>query len=687
MLADESPPETDLGAKSRVALAPIEETVGNEATADQRETASPEGGAESVSSIASPEEPISTMNPGDGEPPSSAERKGVSERAPIDDGHARQRRWLLRGGLGVLLLLLAFYFGVPLLVRMFTTVSTDDAYVNSHVTFVAARVPGQVTKVQVDDNNRVRKGDLLVELDREPYQVQVDIKEAAVIKANADLTAALAQARSTVAQARSQRWKLQHAMEELGAQLALLRAKAAALESDKAELRLAEANFERAEGLIKQGAIASEEYDRREKARFVARDAVEAALAEVAQVRVNLGLPALPAKNVGLAQGPPDVEETFSSVRQAQAELIQSASQLGIVQSFVEMPKQMLKNFYQRAPQGDLDRLFTGLVNDAPAVKQAEARVLQAERDLEHARLNLSYCAVNAEIDGVVTRRNVNPGNNVQAGQGLMAIRSLREIWVDANFKETQLAELRIGQQAELYVDRYGSSRVFRGHISGFTMGTGSTLALLPAENATGNFVKVVQRLPVRIDLDDYDPYDGALFIGLSVVPYVYLRRPLIGPNAGEFLQQRLPPTVTGALTLPRRRHDRCHAFIAGGAGKCQPVVDRCRGGGADLHGSARHHDRRGSPSLHRRGTVRDGRRRRVGHHQLPCGQCHRAAHQRVAGLAPRSPQLLPAVDRCFHAQFRPVRYGDEPIAAGLVPRGAGAGRGRLATIESRRIA
>jgi membrane fusion protein, multidrug efflux system len=131
----------------------------------------------------------------------------------------------------------------------------------------------------------------------------------------------------------------------------------------------------------------------------------------------------------------------------------------------------------------------------------------------------------------------VNPGNNVQAGQGLMAIRSLTEIWIDANFKETQLANLRIGQHVELDVDMYGRKRVFDGRISGFTMGTGSTLALLPAQNATGNFIKVVQRLPVRIELVDYDPDKEPLFIGLSVVPYVLLKEPPTGPNAGKVLQ------------------------------------------------------------------------------------------------------------------------------------------------------
>jgi membrane fusion protein (multidrug efflux system) len=117
-----------------------------------------------------------------------------------------------------------------------------------------------------------------------------------------------------------------------------------------------------------------------------------------------------------------------------------------------------------------------------------------------------------------------------------MAIRSLHDIWVDANFKETQLGDLRIGQAADLYVDMYGGRHLFKGRVSGFTMGTGSTLALLPAQNATGNFVKVVQRLPVRIDLEGYDPDKDTLFTGTSVVPYVYINKPPTGPDAGKFL-------------------------------------------------------------------------------------------------------------------------------------------------------
>jgi membrane fusion protein (multidrug efflux system) len=143
----------------------------------------------------------------------------------------------------------------------------------------------------------------------------------------------------------------------------------------------------------------------------------------------------------------------------------------------------------------------------------------------------------------VVYRREVNPGNNVVAGQSLMAIRSLNEIWVDANFKETQLRDLRIGQNVDLDVDMYGTRRSFKGRISGFTIGTGSTLALLPPENATGNFVKVVQRLPVRIELVNYDPDKTPLFIGLSVTPVVHLNEEPTGPDAGKVMQPYLPST------------------------------------------------------------------------------------------------------------------------------------------------
>ena len=464
-------------------------------------------------------------------------------------GHGlKRRRRLLMGALAAVVLAIAAVFGVPWIREILTTVSTDDAYVNGHVTFVAARVPGQVSRVLVDDNNRVNKGDLLVELDREPYQVIVAVKKAAVDTAKADLDAAKANARGIEAKARSNVWKLQHAMEDVENQIALLHAKVAALDKSKATLTLAEAEFNRTKKLVASAVASREEFDRREAALSVARAEVTQALEDIHQIRVSLGLPAEPENSADLGLVPPDLDQNFSSVRQAQSELIQSAAELGVIHSHNQTPKQMLEEFYKRDPHGDIDKILAALVPGAPAVKQAEAKLKSAERDLDQAELNLRYCQIIAEIDGVVTRRNVNPGNNVLAGQGLMAIRSLVEIWVDANFKETELRDLRIGQAADLYVDMYGGRRVFPGRISGFTMGTGSTLALLPPQNATGNFVKVVQRLPVRIELQNYDPSKDPLFIGLSVVPYVYLNRPATGPDAGKRLQASVPQSPAAAL-------------------------------------------------------------------------------------------------------------------------------------------
>jgi membrane fusion protein (multidrug efflux system) len=426
------------------------------------------------------------------------------------------------------------------------TVSTDDAYVNGHVTFVAPRVAGQVMRVFVDDNNRVHKGDLLVQLDKEPYEVGVKIAQARVDAAQSDLVNTQAQARGLVGQARSARFALEHAIEQVDNQVALLSAKIASLNSAKATAVRAKNDFDRIVPVVKQGAASQEEYDKRNEAMNVANAQVEEALQAVYEVRVSLGLPPKPAEKADdLAQVPPDVNQTFSAVRQAQATLIQAASQLGVVDSFNKSPKQLIADFYKRDPQGDIDKIYEQILHDAPSVKQAQAKLAQAQRDLEQAQLHLRYCDVVAEIDGVVTRREVNPGNNVTAGQAVMAVRSLTDIWVDANFKETQLAKLRIGQPVDLDVDMYGSREHFTGRVSGFTMGTGSTLALLPPENATGNFVKVVQRLPVRIDLVDYDPERAPLFIGLSVMPNVRVNEEPKGENAGKVLQPRMMPAAT----------------------------------------------------------------------------------------------------------------------------------------------
>jgi membrane fusion protein (multidrug efflux system) len=473
-----------------------------------------------------------------GPPPPSA----ASEQPPAPPPKAvrRKRWWLVAVGIVVILALVQ---GVPWVLHSLSTESTDDAYVNSYVTFVAPRVNGQVARVLVDDNYRVKKGDVLVELDPEPFQVQVAIKQASVDTAQANLVMAQASVRGLLGQTRSQRFKLARAIEDVDNQIALIRARVANWEQSKATLVLAQSEFDRAERLLATKVVSAEEYDKRREALDVAKAQVTQALENILQARVALGLSAQPPAGTSLADVPADLDQTFSSVRQAQADLLQSAAQLGIVPSSYNLtPKQTLDEFYRRDPTGDIDRIYAAVIKNAPSLKQAETNLMQAQRDLDQAKLNLRYCKVVAEIDGVITRRNVNPGNNVQAGQSLMAIRSLRDIWIDANFKETQLRNLRIGQRVNLEVDMYGGKQIFEGRISGFTMGTGSTLALLPAQNATGNFVKVVQRLPVRIDVTNYDPDKLPLFVGLSVTPTVDLRTAPTGPNAGQFLQDSSQP-------------------------------------------------------------------------------------------------------------------------------------------------
>jgi membrane fusion protein, multidrug efflux system len=455
--------------------------------------------------------------------------------------HTR-RKWLLIYGI-IAGLVVAGYFLYPAVEKALNTVSTDDAYVNGHVTFVAPRVSGQVSRVLVDDNYRVKKGDLLVQLDKEPHQVQVAIKKAAVEVAETDFAAAQAQVRSLVGLARAYRFRLEHTIEDVHTQIANLRANVANYESRKASLVLAQANLKRGEELAPSGGISKEDLDQRRQTVKVDEAAVDQALQAVYATRVGLGLPSRPAQGQDLGDVPADLDQNFSSVRQALFQLSQTAAELGYSPaSWNASPKQTIEEFYKLDPTGNIDKIIEQLVPNAPAVKQAVAKRQQARADLDQALLNLRYFDVASEIDGVVTRRNVNPGNNVQAGQSLMAVRSVTEIWIDANFKETQLAELRIGHRVLCEVDMYGGRREFEGRITGFTMGTGQTLALLPPQNATGNYVKIVQRLPVRVELTDYDPIrDPPLFVGLSVTPYVYYKEPASGPNAGEVLQPLTP--------------------------------------------------------------------------------------------------------------------------------------------------
>ena len=488
----------------------------------------------------------------DSEGPESSSGVGGESQKELKDSRPEKpsNPWIKR--LLMLGVLIGLIFGavaaLPTIRMALDTVSTDDAYINGHVTMLASRVSGQVSKVLVDDNMRVRRGDILVQLDREPYEIQLAISKAAVVSAEASLAQARAGVRGELAQAGSYRYQLERSMEDVKSKLAELRSDLAALGSARATLELARANLARGEQLLPGGGISKEDVDLRRQSVKVDESNVEQALQKIYSLRAGLGLTAKPAKEEEMGQTPPDLDQTYSGVRQALAQLIQSGAQFGYFPSSQDAsPKDVLTEFYRLDPEGNLDRILAKLLPQAPEIKVAEAKLLQARSDLAKVELDLRYCNVVSEIDGVVTRRNVNTGNNVQMGQNLMAVRSEWEIWVDANYKESQLTDLRIGQRVVCRVDMYGKGREFEGRITGFTMGTGQTLSLLPAQNATGNFVKVVQRLPVRIELTNFDPDKTPLFIGLSVEPRVYFKEKASGPNAGEFLQpnQSLPQRPT----------------------------------------------------------------------------------------------------------------------------------------------
>ncbi|WP_337173014.1 HlyD family secretion protein [Paludisphaera sp.] len=451
------------------------------------------------------------------------------------DGATRRR--VVGAAAVALALAAAGWWAWPRAAEWFATVWTDDAYVESHVTLVAPRVPGQVVRVLVDDNHRVSKGDLLIELDREPYQERVDLARAGVETAEADLAAAESQVRRDLALARALRWKLQRAIEGVNNQVAALRSQVAGLRSREATRDLNRVELRRTEELFRRNAASHSDFDRATEDFKVADAQVRQAVEQVREIRVALGLAPDPPEGSGPEDVPDDLEETFSGVRQALADLMQTMAQVGLPLPPGDVtPSRFLSEFRDLDEEGDVDRIFDRLVPRAPAVLQAKAKLARARRELALAELDLRYCEVRAEIDGVIARRSVNPGNHVVAGQRTMAVRSLSEIWVNCHFKETQLADIRIGHPVDLYVDAY-PGRVFRGRVSGFAPGTGAALAVLPPENATGNFVKVVQRLTVRVDLVEPNSPEAPLAAGLSVVPVVRVREQPTGPNAGARLQ------------------------------------------------------------------------------------------------------------------------------------------------------
>lgn len=365
--------------------------------------------------------------------------------------------------------------------RAFLYESTDDAQVQGHIMPLSARVNGQILKVNFEQGQLVHAGDVLVLIDPRDYTVARDQAAADLADAEATATSSHLNVPITSASAFSALESAQAAVKNSEAGVAAaqqnLQADQAALQQAQANAARTDSDLARYEQLVKKEDISRQQYDA----------AVSSARANQAAVRTAEAV----------------VAAAKDALQQAQGRLVQSKADLRNAQT---------------APQ---------LVSVSDAKFQsAEAQVALQKAKLEQAQLNLDYTIIRSPVTGIVGKRSAEIGQNVSVGQELIDVVPLDDIWVVANFKETQLAHMKPGQPVEIRVDAYG--RKWTGHVSNLGGGTGSVFSLLPPENASGNYVKVVQRIPVRIDFDrtDRDGFNaqGLLKPGMSVEPEVRVR-------------------------------------------------------------------------------------------------------------------------------------------------------------------
>ncbi len=352
-----------------------------------------------------------------------------------------------------------------------THVTTDDAFVEGRVHAVSARIQGTVVEVLVEDNQPVKQGQPLLRIDPEPYAVRVAAAGSALSAATADLSAA----RSDIAAAEAD---IQASWQDLAAAEAQLAQAHLAVEAGRSRVALSEAQFaqavrdaERAEGLFERQSISRE---RVEKARTEL--AVSRARLDLAREELRLAEAAIPTHEAQMSQ-------RKAVLSQREAALSQRKARVG----------------------------------------QQNAVVRQRESALAEAKLFRGYADVVAPVDGYVTRKGVEVGQVVSPGQPLLAVADLSDVWVVANYKETQIERIRPGLEVAIRVDTYRGKK-FRGKVESIMAGTGSAFSLFPPENATGNYVKVVQRVPVKIVLDRGEDPEHVLRIGMSVVPTVLVR-------------------------------------------------------------------------------------------------------------------------------------------------------------------
>jgi membrane fusion protein, multidrug efflux system len=391
------------------------------------------------------------------------------------------------------IVVLAIVVTIPVYAYYSVRESTDDAQVDGHLVPISPRIAGTVISVLVNDNQQVAAGQELVRLDPADYQVALDQTLAALASSEANTSESQENVPITTINTTSQVSTSSAGVDQ--AQAAVASAQQAV---DAARARLTSAN----------GTLAQKEANRVKARKDLVRFKDLVDKDEVSKQDYDAAVAAADANDADVDSARADVVGAQHTLEQAGAQLDQAKAQL------VSAEVQQRQSQQVRARQQAVS---------VARYKQAQASVQQAKANIEQAQLNLGYTIIRAPVDGVVSRKNAEPGMQVSAGQQIMALVPLDDIWVTANFKETQLKKMNVGQRVEIEVDTYGSSRKYRGHIDSIAAASGARFSLLPPENATGNYVKVVQRVPVKIVLEPGENRDHRLLPGMSVTPTVLL--------------------------------------------------------------------------------------------------------------------------------------------------------------------
>lgn len=422
--------------------------------------------------------------------------------------------------IAAILLIVAAVFGIRYWLYARAHESTDDAFIDGHVVQVSPKVSGYVAKVYVTDNQEVKEGDLVAELDARDYEARVQQARAALEAGEARLREAHTGVELTRANTKANVQQASATVQQARAGVASQRAAAAAERTRIAQagagISTAQANLSQAQSQVtaaEAGASMAnadvqryqELYSKDEISRQRLDQAVAASRTANAQLEAARGRVAAAEAQVSEARS----AQTTAAENARRAETQVGGAQAGVGEAM-----------------GRLAQANTAPEQIAVSQAQAEtagATIEQLRAALEQAELELSYTKIKAPESGRVTRKAIEEGALVQVGQPLMAVVP-GDVWVTANFKENQIGSLKPGQPVEIYIDAY-PDKVFKGHVDSIQAGTGARFSLIPPENATGNYVKVVQRVPVKIDFDK-DQLDAqhTLAPGMSVVPEVKVK-------------------------------------------------------------------------------------------------------------------------------------------------------------------